>query len=178
MQSRLIYMEMELSHKEFIDHALSKKFDPRVLAFLEFQKSKLHVFKPDHSDRTFPCPRTWEFASKLLQADPDVGVKLLAGTVGEGVGIEFHTFIKIFKNLPSYGKLCSNPPGTAVPSDPGTSYALVMMMIDKFTEASFPDAMRYAKHLSPEFQVVYFRASAGGPPNSSATQTSSTRAST
>ena len=44
-----------------------------------------------------------------------------------------------------------------VPSEPSTRYALVTMMLDKFTNDTFADAVKYVRRISPEFQVIYFR---------------------
>ena len=159
MQSRLIHMEMELSFKDFMDHAVAAKWDPRVLAFLEFQPHQLHVFQPDHTDRTFRCPRTWEFAMRLIKDKPteDIKVKLLAGALGEGGAFEFHAFLKVYASLPSFQHIVGDPEGTSLPQDPGTLYAVVLMLIDKFDRKSFPKVAKYVTRLPPEFQVLYCR---------------------
>lgn len=159
MQSRLVHIQMEVSHKEFMDHAVQAEFDSRVLAFLEFRPGLLHKFDPDHTDRTFPCPRTWEFVSRLVQnKDSDeVNVKLIAGTVGEGAAIEFHTFLDVYKDLPTYRQICDRAETLPVPNGPGSLYATVLMMVDKFTEKSFEDVLPFVERLPAEFRVIYSR---------------------
>ncbi len=159
MQSRLVHIEMIPDLADFMDHAVKKRFDPRILGFLEFQPSKLHAFKPDHNDRTFACPRTWEFASKLIKDKPadKINLALLAGTLSDGVAVEFNTFIKEYANLPAYSQICKEPETTSIPNQASTCYAMATMLVDSFTRASFPEVIPYVKRLSPEFQVVYFR---------------------
>lgn len=159
MQSRLIHMEMELSFKDFMDHAVKAKWDPRVLAFLEFQPSQLHQFKPDHTDRTFRCPRTWEFVARLINGKPldRISLKLLAGCIGEGGAFEFHSFLQVYASLPTMAQVIADPEGIAVPSDAGTTYALAMMLLDKFERKTFPQVAKFVARLEPEFQVLVCR---------------------
>lgn len=159
MQSRLVHIEMIPDLQDFMTIAVAQGFDPRIIGFIEFQPSKLHSFKPDHNDRTFACPRTWEFASKLIKDKPidKVNLPLLAGTLSDGVATELHTFMQEYANLPSYHDICEHPDKTDVPTQPSTRYALVTMMLDRFTRESFPKVVDYVRRLSPEFQVIYFR---------------------
>ena len=159
MQSRLIHLEMTIDHKAFMDHALSARFDPRVLAYLSFRPGHLHKFDADHVDRTFPCPRTWEFVSKLIADTPSekVNTTLIAGAIGEGVAIEFTTFLKVYADMPSYAAICAAPDKIAVPTNPGTLFAILMMLVDSFTRDTFKDIVPYVKRLPPEHQVIFCR---------------------
>jgi hypothetical protein len=68
MQSRLIHLMMELNFDEFMeDVALRFGWDSRIIAFLNMKKALLHDFRPDHNDKTFCAPRTWEFMNKLIK---------------------------------------------------------------------------------------------------------------
>lgn len=159
MQSRLVHLEMIAHHRQFINHATKSGYDHRVLGFLEFQPTKMHTFKPDHSDKTFACPRTWEFVSRLIKNKPskDIPVALIAGTVSQGVAIEFMAFLQEYDNIPSYSKICAEPEKVPVPEASGTRYAIMTMLISKFVQADFPDVIKYVKRMPPEIQVIYFR---------------------
>lgn len=159
MQSRVVHLEMVVDHKDFMDHAHKEGFDERVLAFLEYQPSKLHDFKPDHADKTFACPRTWEFASRLIEGldAKDVDVGLIAGAVSEGVAVEFSTFLQVYNKLPSYHSISTDPKNTSVPTDAATSYAVIMMLVSRFEERTFESVAEYVERMSPEFRVIFFR---------------------
>lgn len=159
MQSRLIHIEMVTDHKDFMTFAHKAKFDHRILGFLEFRPEKLQQFDPDHNDRTFACPRTWEFASRLIK-DKDfsqIKLSLLAGTLSEGVAIELHTFMQEYDKLPSFTSILNAPEKIDVPREASTRYALVSMLLDRFSADTFPSIVKYVRRLSPEFQVIYFR---------------------
>ncbi len=159
MQSRLVHMEMSLSHKDFMNHAVKSRWDSRVLAFLEFRPQLLHKFDPDHTDRTFPCPRTWEFVVKLItdKTANQINRTLIAGAIGEGAAVEFDTFLRVYADLPSYESICQDPTGVPVPTNPGTLFAVMMLLVDKFTKGTFPQSVIYAKRLPPEYQVIFCR---------------------
>jgi hypothetical protein len=159
MQSRLIHLEMEVSHTDFMRHAAKNDFDHRVMGFLEFQPSRLHDFRPDHQDKTFACPRTWEFASKLIKGKPfeKISLNLLAGTVSGGVAVEFHTFMQEYDKLPLYSTILAEPKETDIPVNPSTRFALITLLMDKVNKDTFPDVVLYVKRMPPEFQVIFFR---------------------
>lgn len=159
MQSRLIHIELELHHGDFMDNAVKANFDHRVTGFLDFQPKKLSTFSPDHNDKTFACPRTWEFASRLIQGMPDndLPLKLLAGTIGEGVAIEFVTYARNYGQIPSYGSIIADPVNAVLPSEAAPRYAVTSMLLSKFDPKDFPAVTKYIKRFSPELQVVYFR---------------------
>lgn len=159
MQSRLVHIEMVASPPDFLAHAHKNNFDTRVSGFIEFQPSYLHQFKPDHQDKTFACPRTWEFASKLIKGKPfkDVNLALLAGTLSEGVAIVFHTFLKEFDSLPAFKDIMADPGGTIVPDKTSTRHALLTMILEYVDDTSFENISKYLKRFPPEMQVMYFR---------------------
>lgn len=159
MQSRLIHLEMEVSQKDFIKHATEKDFDHRIMGFLEFQPQLVHNFNPDHQDRTFACPRTWEFVSKLIKDKPfeDISLPLLAGTISDGVAVEFHSFLQEYTEIPSYGAIRNQPDSTEIPSKSSSKYAVITMMIQKMKQEDFKDIVEYAKRFPTEFQVIFFR---------------------
>ena len=159
MQSRVVHIEMESSLHDFMSYALKNKLDHRIMGFLEFQPNLLHSFSPDHNDRTFACPRTWEFVSRLIKGKPmsQVRLPLLAGTISDGVAVQFHTFMEEYEKLPSFSTICHDPTGTVVPKEPSTRYALITMILEHLTEDIFEEVTKYVRRLSPEFQVIYFR---------------------
>lgn len=159
MQSRLIHLELMCHHGDWMKHAIASDFDHRVTGFLEFRPELLMDFRPDHQDKTFACPRTWEFTSRLIKGKEvaNISLALLAGTVSTGVGKDFHSFLHIYESLPSYQSILTNPTNASLPTDPGVSYALTSMLLNKLDEKEFPDIAKFVNRMSAEFQVIYFR---------------------
>lgn len=161
-QSRFIHFELEPNLADFKEIAIKKGYDSRVVGFLDFKPSLMSDFKPDHTGHTYACPRTWEFVSDfILGLDyDDIDLPLLAGTIGDGPAIEFHAFLKAFKDIPDFKDIRKAPSQTAVPTDTGTRYAVLTMMLDKYDKSdkgTFTDIVDYVKRFPPEMQIVYCR---------------------
>lgn len=160
LQSRMVHFECELNSTEWLDWASANGIDYRINAYVNFKPDNLYSFKPDHPDKTYACPRTWEFASKLLQL-VDVSGKeampLLAGTLSEGVAREFLQFLRIYKDLPSIQDIETSPAVLAVPTEPSILYALTSLISHHATDSNLGNLMTYMSRLGKEFQVVCLR---------------------
>lgn len=163
-QSRILHLELKASSKTFIEHAHKQGFDHRVISFIEFKPDSLHKFDPNHSDKTYPCPRTWEFVSKLIRKhDQDVPrymLPLLAGTVGEGMAREFFAFTKVFRELPKIQEIVNNPLGIPVPDEPSVLYALTGSIAEHAKESNIESLMKFVNRLPAEFQYMTLRSAA------------------
>ena len=161
MQSRLVHIEMAVDFEQWLqDVALPQKWDQRVIAYLSMHNSKLLDFDPEHQDRTFCCPRTWEFTSDLIQGrelDDDDSI-LLAGTITSGEAISFVQFTKVYKNLPKLNDIMNNPEGAQVPSDPATRWALTMSLVEKTDKTNFDTVGTYMDRMDMAARVLFFRA--------------------
>lgn len=159
LQSRLISYELEVDVDEWIEMALNNRFDSRVISFIGFSRKRLHDFQPDHQDKTFPCPRTWEFVSKLIQGESDLSDfgPDIEGAVGEGAAAEFMTYAREFTDLPKYADIVSNPKGIAVPQKNSTRYAVTSMLIDATKDRDLADIIVFMKRMDIELQIVFVR---------------------
>jgi len=159
LQSRVIHYTIRADNKLWLDHAIKSNFDYRVTGFLSYLEDMLHKFDPDHTDDTFPCPRTWEFVSMLIDGvdTPNLSLPELAGTVGAGAAVQFNEYIQVYADLPKFSEICAYPTKTIVPTDQATRHAVISMMIAKMTTKNFNDVVPYVDRLSAEFQVVFYR---------------------
>jgi hypothetical protein len=159
LQSRLIHLEMETSLNDWMDYAVKADLDHRVRGFLTFQPSRLMDFRPDHQDKTFPCPRTWEFLSRLVK-DTDVDqsmAPMIAGTVGQGAAVEFITFAQEYTRLPKMSDILAMPKATPVPDESSTKYAVISMLIDCFDIAEIDAILTYTGRFPIELQIIFAR---------------------
>lgn len=160
MQSRLIHIELEVDEKEWYDWAANNDIDMRITSFLKFKPGLVFAFDPNHSDKTYPCPRTWEFANRIMKVTPVDSpefLPLLSGTVSEGVAREFVMFCKIHEEIPKIDQIKANPTGIAVPQDPGIIYALLGSISHNISEDNIEALMKFINRLPKEFQVVCLR---------------------
>lgn len=160
MQSRLVHMELVTDVKEWLVWAAQNGIDPRITSYINFKPSQLHTFSPDHTDKTYACPRTWEFCDRVLKvsnfSDPTL-LPMIAGTLSEGVAREFMGFCKIHESLPKLKSILKNPTGISVPDEPSILFALTGSLSHHITEDSTDAVLTYVQRMPIEFQVICIR---------------------
>lgn len=159
LQSRLLHLELLVDHKAWLDWAYENGINHLITSFINFKPSNLHVFDPDHTDSTFACPRTWEFASKLLGKDAFTEdlMPLIAGTLGQGVAREFFAFTKIAGKVVSTEDIVKSPLTATVPSEPSILFAQTGSIGSHATEENVAALIQYVERLPMEFQVICMR---------------------
>lgn len=156
-QSRLVHYRFRADHEAWVEWANSAGIDHRVISFIKFKPPMLHRFDPNHSDLTFPCPRTWEFLSRMVKGK-EVNNRMMhvrmAGTVGEGAATEFKTYTQIYERLPTIESVKADPRGWTVPSEASERYALTTMFSHNVNVDNIETMMIAIERLPMEFQVV------------------------
>lgn len=160
LQSRLVHMELVIDHQEWIDWAVQNDIDHRITSFIGFKPSALFTFKPDHTDKTYACPRTWEFANRVMGVTEDgdkARLPMLAGTLSEGVAREFMTFSALFKDLPKMSAVEDSPETVKIPDEPSILFLLTGAIAAHAKKDNITNLMKFIKRLPVEFQVVCLR---------------------
>lgn len=159
--SRLIHYRMRIDHEVWIDWANTHGIDHRIISMIKFKPSLLHKFDPTTAELTFPCPRTWEFASKVVTPKPEIDplTKIrLAGTIGEGAAVEFSTYTEIYRSLPSIEEILNNPTsGWKVPTEASELYAITTMLSHNINETNIHKLIKAIERIPMEMQVVTFK---------------------
>ena len=159
--SRLTHYRMRVDHNVWVDWANSHKIDHRIISLIKFKPELLHRFDTSTSELTFPCPRTWEFASKVINNKPKVDLitkTRLAGTIGEGAAVELATYSEIYQNLPTIEQILSNPKsGWKVPKEPSEQYAVTTMLAHNSTPDNIEKLIIAINRLPTDFQVITFK---------------------
>lgn len=167
LQSRLVHYEMEASPNQWIEWAFKNGIDHRIISFISYMPSKLMDFRPDHQDKTFPCPRTWEFLSRLVK-DQDITQKFMpriAGTIGEGVATEFITFAREFERLPRIDDIVANPTQTPLPPEVSTKYATMSMLVENINEKNIKPILTYIDRFDIEMKILFMRGAVARDPD-------------
>jgi len=160
LQSRLVHLELVVDAQEWTNWAAENGIDHRISDFIKFKPGQLFTFSPDHTDKTYACPRTWEFANRVLQVTEEGAAErlpMLAGTLSEGVAREFITFCKIYDDLPKPHQIISSPEAVPVPREPSILFALTGTIAHNASQENFGQLMKFIQRLPVEFQVVSMR---------------------
>jgi hypothetical protein len=163
MQSRVIHLVMTASFTEWEeDVAFKQNYDARIIAYLNANKDLLHNFRPDHNEKTFPCPRTWEFMNQLCKTTPveemEEYTPMFAGAVGAGTAAGFIQFSQVFMDLPKISDIRRDPEHTFIPTNSATRWAIASTLIQETDEKSFKPFSEYVNRMPMEFRVLYLRA--------------------
>lgn len=161
MQSRLVHFEIEVDHKAWIRWADTHEIDHRIKSFINFKPEALHKFDPNHTDVTFPCPRTYHFLSKLIKRYPELPydkLPLIAGTIGEGMAREFMSYAKIFGELPSITDILRDPEKISLNEEPSVQYALTGLISYHLSTKNAGKLLLFLQRMNIDFQVICLRA--------------------
>lgn len=157
LQSRMTHIELMVDHMEFIEWAQLNSFDHRITDYIGFKPGAIYTFSPDHTDHTYACPRTWEFANRLMKftdiSSPDL-LPLLAGTLSEGVAREFLGYCKIYQTLPKIAQIKANPESIAVSTEPSVLYAITGSLAHNMDKDNCEPVLKYVTRLPEEFQII------------------------
>lgn len=165
MQSRVVHLEMEVNFEEWLyDVAFKENYDARIIGFLSQWPSKLMDFRPDHNEKTFACPRTWEFVNDLCklpnyQGDLTEKAPILSGTVTSGIATEFITFSKIWKELVKIDDIIRDPKNCRIPHDASGKWATISSIMEGLNQVNFDDLATYVnrEEFGVSFQILFFR---------------------
>lgn len=176
LQSRMVWIEMEVKFQEWLeDVALKYNYDYRVIAYLSANKGKLMDFRPDHDDKTFSCPRTWEFMNRLVtgktyvdeeqivsgakqisyQMDAKTG--LYAGTITSGVAAEFVRFTRIGQGMPLIDDILADPTGIDIPIDPSLMWLIISQLLGEVTDKNYMSLGMFVNRFEMSFKLLFFR---------------------
>ncbi len=100
--NRMGHLEVEADSEEFLSYGLERGFDSRVLSYLAYGGVEKLLQLPQRGEKAFPTPRSWEFASRMMQGRPwDVALQQVVATlVGEGAAHELGAHIELASKLP------------------------------------------------------------------------------
>ena len=159
LANRLIHLDFDPDSQDWQEWAEKAGINPRIRHFLRFRPKLLHVFEPGRSEKAFPSPRSWEFASRILQAGPhwSTTLGLLRGAVGEAAALECMGFLKVYAQMPSVDEVLADPGRVPIPEDPAVVYALCEALARRASELTMTSLATLAGRLPAEFGVLLMR---------------------
>ena len=177
--SRFVHMDVAADAREWTRWAAENAIAPEIIFFVQYRPELLTTFNPktqgEGAGAAYACPRTWEYASNLLEVDnasiikSDLRVALLRGIVGEEAAIEFNAFLDVMASLVHPKVVLANPDTANIPDDPAALLALCGA-ISRYTEPDMMESVvEYANRLTPEIGQFLINACALRNPENQAT---------
>ncbi|WP_244832369.1 hypothetical protein [Caballeronia sp. TF1N1] len=173
MQSRVVHLELEVNFQEWLyDVAFANGYDQRIIGFLSQFESKLMDFNPNHSEKTFACPRTWEFTNALCQlphwqGDLTDKAPLLTGTLTSGIATEFITFANVWKDLITIDQVVKDPKNLKIPESASAKWATIAHLMENINVVNFDDVCTYVnrQEFGISMRILFFRSTMVRHPN-------------
>lgn len=165
LQSRMVHLELRVDHAIWMeDVALKYGYDDRIVGFLSMFPDKLMDFRPDHNDRTFCCPRTWEFMNRLLvtpsgrhRTVSQSNAALYAGTITSGVATEFLTYCEHAAKMIRLEDVLASPKECNVPYEAAIKYATTTHLLSNATDDNLTPVLEYITRYDASFKIMFAR---------------------
>jgi hypothetical protein len=137
---------------------ITKSIRPELRAFFAYRKDLL-VQQPHKNDFAFCTPRSVEFLSRVLDQDPDKDIagEMIQGCIGQGSGLEFLGFLRMWQSLPQISAICADPGGVAVPTDLSASFATAIYLSSNWNPQNSKPISTYMQRLAPEYGCLFLK---------------------
>ena len=157
LANRFVHIEMKVDWDDYFDWATKNMIHKDVVGFLTFSKKDLYDFDPKSSSKAFATPRSWSFVSELLfddEEDVSTLTDLIAGSVGEGLGIKFMAHRKIAGQLPNPADILDGKVGTLKTKEISAMYSLTISLCYELKEANERKDPNWNKYVNNFFKFV------------------------
>ena len=147
-------LQLDTDAEHWLNWAVKNGIRPEVTGFIRLRPEMLCQFEVSNEIVNFPCPRTVENVSKILDMECNDFLKNVAiiGAVGEGFATEFEGWLRLYKNMVSPDYIIANPTTAEVPEGDAL-IAITSALAYKANKENLGAIMTYGERLSPEYKV-------------------------
>ena len=159
LQNRFLHVVLKIpTAEEFSQYATQRGIDPRITAFLLARPSFIFKMPESEEEASFPTPRQWEFASKLIKKLPDDEAgRYIALAVGEAVAFEFNAFLRLKRKI-DFKQILENPKKASEvikEDDIDLKYALVSLCYDYYRSKPSPERIKKIVDIMEQFDKEF-----------------------
>lgn len=149
-------VELEADPDDWQMWAIKADMPDSLIGFMKWRPGLLSDFQPTRELTNSPSPRTWAAVGGWLK----IGVQdmeVISGAVGQGAAAEFIGFLNVYKEIPNVEQILKDSERAPVPTKPDQLYAVISLLVRKFTKANVRPCFTYAGRLPKEFEVCLVR---------------------
>lgn len=137
LANRFVHLELRVDFNDWFQWAVNNEIHRDVVGYLTFAKKDLYDFDPRSPSRAFATPRSWTFASDLIEDDDDeTTTDLLSGTVGEGLAVKFMAHRKVAASMPNPTEILAGKVKELKAKEISAMYSLTVSLCYELKEAS------------------------------------------
>lgn len=148
--------------EEWVDWAMNNDIDDRIVTYIQFKPVHLMEDLSKIKDRkaaAFASPRTWQFCSELIHGETDIKdlQMYISSAVGDGIGMEFSSFIKLREKI-DLDKILDHPE-MAKGLEIDMKWSLMSAISEKYraNKKILNKALVICDYLEPEWSVTLLR---------------------
>ena len=163
--NRLMHFNIKSDYKEWRNWAVEHGVADKVIAFLDFDNSRLCV-EPGGSDLAYATPRSWFFVSTLLNnADGDYKSvrELISACIGVDMTMEFEAFCAGYVDTFSISDVVKGK-RVALPKTHDLMYAMLTGLVaelknkgDRMSADEFDNVFTYAIRFPKDFCMAFMK---------------------
>jgi MoxR-like ATPase len=158
LRSRFTHLRLEPDLADWCEYAASRDFHPAVVAFIRWRPELLHKYDKvtARKENAFPCPRTWEFVSRICAGTVPKSVEfgLIEGTVGKAAAGEFVAFLQMYRDLPDMAVIVREPDRAPLPTKPATAYAIASALARMASNGNVGSIITYLDRMPEQEYAV------------------------
>lgn len=112
LANRFSHFELEANTEDWGEWALENNVHPSVTGYIKYRPASLFKMDGQNLEQGWPSPRSWERVSNLIPLfgeNEDVLRKVVYGTIGNSVGVEFMEFHRLNKKMDDVLKWLTDP---------------------------------------------------------------------
>ncbi len=137
LANRFVHLELRVDFDDWFQWAVQNNIHKDVVGYLTFAKKDLYDFDPRSPSRAFATPRSWAFASELIEdGDDETTTDLLSGTVGEGLAVKFMAHRKVASSMPNPTEILAGKVKELKTKEISAMYSLTVSLCYELKEAS------------------------------------------
>ncbi len=161
LANRMTHLEIYSEIDDWKRWALNNGIDERIIGFLNWKPDSLFKFDPSKDDLAFPTPRSWVMVDSFLKkcnGDINRAYPWIAGSVGNGMAMEFRTYTVVYKDLPDITKIFKGEKiDYPAPDKPDVSYAIsssIVAYTPKATKKQLENMINWLTGWTPDFAAA------------------------
>ena len=138
LANRFVHLEVRSDYDSWNEWAVQHRLHKDVVGYIGFAKNDLMDFNPRSSSRAFATPRTWSFVSEFLFDEDATDAELadlIAGTIGDGLGVKFMAHRKHAANMPNPNEILAGKVKELKVKEVSAMYSLTVSMCYELQDA-------------------------------------------
>ena len=123
LANRFLHLQVDIDFDSFKAYAIGHSVQEELIAFLSFRPELLHKIDPTRP--SWPSPRSWMMASRLLTAGLPMD-----SAVGAPAASEYAAYLAVYRQLPDLQKVLSgHGESLPFPEEVSTRYAVTVGLV-------------------------------------------------